>query len=374
MTLHRQLFIILTLILSSLSLLTITIAFKATQRHLTEQQHIELNNTAHAIGFVLKPVISSKSISHIDSLLSSFFDSGYYQSVKLSFKDGRPSIHHQYDEKSIPVPTWFRHYFALEPVQRTVSISSGWTIDGALTIKSNSTFAYIRLWNTTLAFVVFGALFTMIGLIAFHLVLTRTLKPLNALTEHVSDFRINRVYKPLEPPKTKEVATLVTSFNNMSRQLDNFIGELESNASQLCQTAYIDNHTGISNRTYILESIEHSIQNQLNSNLAVIQFPELAKLKDEKKFEALNTKLLNIIELISQLSLVGIVIAKLSDIEIAMVDGLGEDPTFDKKVQSTVELLTKEVSDDISCISVALNGYSSVKEVLIDIDKKLGEV
>ncbi|MGF1753492.1 HAMP domain-containing protein [Vibrio makurazakiensis] len=371
MTLHRQLFIILTVILTSLSVLTISVAFKATQRHLTEQQYVELNNTAHAIGFALKPAVANKSVSHINLVLTSFFDSGHYQSVTLTFKDDRPTIHHEYEESNIPVPSWFRNYFTLQPVVRSVSVSSGWTAEGTLTIQGSSMFSYIRLWNTTLAFVLLGGFFNILALVIFHLVLKRTLQPLNALTQHVADFQTNHTYTPLTPPKTKEVATLISAFNSMSRQLDSFIGDLESSTAKLCQSAYLDDKAGVPNRVYIIESLARGIKEKTNGSMAVFQSPKLKELKDDLQFEELNNRIKKAVSLLSQNELAGLVVAKLSDSELVLLDTDGEDGGFFENSQRAYELLSLKFDGGVKRSSVSISQYSSVKTLLTDMDNQL---
>ena len=371
MTLHRQLVLAFSVILLTLSVLTVAVTFKATERHLIAQQFVELNNTSHLIGYALKPVIQSPSISKIDTALNSLFDSSHYRSVTIDFKDERPNITRFYSEESIPVPKWFIELISLDPIIRTVSISSGWTVDAKLRVEANPMFTYIRLWNTTLAFVLLTVVASLIALTGFHFILKRHLDPLMELKNHMVNFPSSHKFQPLKQPKTKEVATLVNAFNTMSHQLNHFISDLESKSEDLSRVAYLDKQTGISNRNYFLDVVEKQFKDQQDAFIAVFQFAELAKLKEQRNFKDLNDKGRKIAACLTQLDLSHTTVAKLSDSEFALIDTKGPIDEFDQHVETANNQLILNFGTQIKSAQLNVSEFESVRDMLVEMDGRL---
>ncbi|NOH79902.1 hypothetical protein F0231_09110 [Vibrio sp. RE86] len=371
MTLHRKLITLFSIILISLTILTIAITFKATQRHLVDQQTIELHNTSRALGFALTPVITSPSRSHIETMMNSLFDSTLYKQAVLTFNDGRPAIKRIYPQEALPVPQWFIEAVPIAPISKSTSISSDWTVEAVLTTQSNLTFTYIRLWNTTLGFTIIGTGFNLIAIIIFHLFLKRSLAPLNELKDHVVSNSVNVIFTPLKQPNTREVLTLVNAYNTMARNISEVIEELKRDSKALFDTAYFDNETGISNRQYLIDSITRSIMSNTSTNIVVYHFPELSKLKHERRFRELNDEGRRIAATLSQLDLSNITVARLSDAEFAFLGTKANNDEYEEFAQQASNSLKRSYGSDFVQVTIKVDDYASVKTLLTDLNKKI---
>ncbi|WP_434565648.1 LapD/MoxY N-terminal periplasmic domain-containing protein [Vibrio chagasii] len=340
MTLYRTLLTGLSTTLLLLTLLLTFINFAASKRHLVEQQEIELNNTAHSLSFALKPVINQKSRSHVESVVNSMFDANFYDSLSITFSDNRPQIHFKWESQGHLVPNWFMHLFAIPEIQKSVEITSGWQHQATLIVKTSPLFTYIKLWNTTIAFLLIGGLFNLIAISVFALYLKKVLVPLKELTSHLNANPTTRTYQPTINTRVTEMVAFIRAYNLMARQNHALIDSLESKTALLHRTAYIDNLTGLYNRKYILDILVKHLSLDIHTgNLLVFQIRELTELKKQRRFSELNSKAKLIADLINNSTSETFLLARLNDTEFALLQR-GEHTLA---ISQTLELVSRHI-------------------------------
>ncbi|MCB5358441.1 diguanylate cyclase [Vibrio lentus] len=362
MTLYRMLLTGLSTTLLLLTLLLTFINFAASKRHLIEQQEIELNNTAHSLSFALKPVINQKSRSHVESVVNSMFDANFYDSLGISFTDNRPQINFKWESQSHFVPSWFMQLFAIPEIQKSVEITSGWQHQATLIIKTSPQFTYIKLWNTTVAFVLIGGLFNLLAIAIFALYLKKVLVPLKELTSHLNANPTTRTYQPTMNTRVSEMTALIRAYNLMARQNHTLIDSLESKTAYLHRTAYIDTVTGLYNRQYLLDILEGYLSLNIHEgSLMVFQIRQLSELKKQRRFSELNEHAEQIADLFNNSTSETFILARLNDTEFALlqrgahiqsvpqtfdllnqhIDRFYKQPTYSNGLRSHVAVLLK---------------------------------
>ncbi|WP_052878337.1 LapD/MoxY N-terminal periplasmic domain-containing protein [Vibrio coralliirubri] len=380
MTLYRMLLTGLASTLLLLTLLLTFINFAASKRHLIEQQKVELNNTAHSLSFALKPVINQKSRSHVESVINSMFDANFYDSLKISFSDQRPDIEFNWQTQSHFVPNWFMHLFAVPDIRKSVEITSGWQSEAELTIQSSPMFTYIKLWNTTVAFVLIGGLFNLIAIGIFAIYLRKILLPLKTLTAHIKTSSTARTYQPINTTKVSEIVAFVRAYNLMARQNHALIDSLETRTAHLHRTAYVDDLTGLFNRQYLLDNLSGYLNLATHyGNLIVFQIDQLTMLKTERRYYELNEHAKLIADIINNSTSETFTLARLNDTEFALLQK-GEDI---KSVPEAFELLTYNINQfylkannnsakhNHIAVSINLKEFDSTKALLTELNQRL---
>lgn len=361
MTLYRMLLTGLSTTLLLLTLLLTFINFAASKRHLIEQQEIELNNTAHSLSFALKPVINQKSRSHVESVVNSMFDANFYDSLGISFTDNRPQINFKWESQSHFVPSWFMQLFTIPEIQKSVEITSGWQHQATLIIKTSPLFTYIKLWNTTVAFVLIGGLFNLLAIAIFALYLKKVLVPLKELTSHLNANPTTRTYQPTMNTRVTEMTALIRAYNLMARQNHTLIDSLESKTADLHRTAYIDTVTGLYNRQYLLDILEGYLSLDIHEgSLMVFQIRQLSELKKQRRFSELNEHAEQVADLFNNSTSETFILARLNDTEFALL----QRGAHIQSVPQTFDLLNQHI-DQFYKQSSYSNGLRSHVAVLL---------
>lgn len=389
MTLHRLLIGGLTATLLLLTLLLTFINFAASKRHLTEQQITELNNTSYSLSFALKPVIEEQSQHQIESVVHAMFDANFYDSLTIDFNDQRQDIHLQWDSTNHYVPTWFTAWLNLPNIEKTVDISSGWDIKATLTLRTSPVFTYIKLWNTTVAYLTIGSLFNLIAIGIFSLYLRKVLAPLRRLTTHMRHFPTNRTFHPETNNNTREIRTLVRSYNVMARQISSLLSHLESKTANLYNTAYIDPLTGLYNRQYVLDTVSQQFEHYHNlpdddllgndllgkdnqGHLLVFHITELEELKAQSQFAELNRRAKQVADTLNNATHESFTLSRLNDSEFALLSTKDDEALVMQTHQSLQHLLNDELNPTPHrCALLALKKFQNTRDLLIELNKTL---
>ena len=380
MTLYRTLLTGLSITLLLLTLLLTFINFAASKRHLMEQQEIELNNTAHSLSFALKPLINQKSRLHIENVVNSMFDANFYDSLGITFVDDRPEIWFQWNNQSHYVPSWFLQLFTIPEIIKSVEITSGWQTEATLTIKTSPVFTYIKLWNTTVAFVLIGSLFSIIAIVIFAFYLKKVLVPLKELTSHLNTHPTTRTYQPSAKTNVSEMVAFVRAYNLMARQNHTLIDSLESKTAHLHRTAYIDNLTGLYNRKYLLDILKDYLNLDVHAgSIMVFQIHELTQLKSERRFVELNGRAKLIADLINNNTSETFVLARLNDTEFALLqkgDHLQTSPHTLQQLSQQIDQFYKQSSYPRElkthiAVELKLKAFSNTTSLLTCLEQRL---
>ena len=114
MTLSRQLYLLLTLLLFLVFVGTFAISLDNNRDYLAKQLASTAEDTATSLGLSVSTHLAEKDTATLQSMIDAVFDRGYYRWISLQETSGN-TVH----ERSLPividkVPPWFIGLFPLE--------------------------------------------------------------------------------------------------------------------------------------------------------------------------------------------------------------------------------------------------------------------
>lgn len=305
MPLSRQLILSLFSVLLAVFIGTLIINVGNTKDSIEQQLTSHAQDTATSFGLSIAPYLGDENdLSLIEAMMNAIFDRGYYRSIVL--KDDKDDILlEKHNPDSVEgVPTWFMHFFPLNPPVVKSEINNGWTIAAVLTVQSHPGIGYQQLWRNTLdSFTLISLIFALaLGLI---LVLVRLITvPLSALVQQVEAISEQNFEQLQISPRTLELKVLVKSFNKMSQRLNNLFARLSNQAERYRQFAYSDNLTKVGNRRAFdlaFAALLSDAEQQPHGFLLLVRLSSLSQVNSNIGFVAGDDYIKGVCEKIHQL-------------------------------------------------------------------------
>lgn len=249
MSLFKQLF----LAICMLMLVSFTGSFLVSVESSREQQVNQLRahaqDAATALGLSLSPHI--QDVAMVELMVSSIFDSGYFQSIRVFDGDSGAVV---VERSGVPVaaeaPQWFTKLIDLAPATGDAIVSDGWRQAARVEVVSHPLFAVGRLWNSALGILIWLALSGLVCIGLGVLLLKRQLRPLDYLVEQSNAIARREFLSLPELPRTPEFRRVVKAMNQMVEKLKTLFAEEASRSEKLRAEAYQDSLTGLANRRY----------------------------------------------------------------------------------------------------------------------------
>ncbi len=289
MTLKRQLFIVLTVLLLVLLVGIFAITVNHARDYVQEQMHVHAQDTATSLGLSISPALGKKDIAMVETMVDAIFDRGYYRELTLRGPQGELLVSRHRNPPPQSVPQWFINWLSIDPVPGVSEITYDWQIIGKLRILSDNDQAHRQLWRSAnqafIVFLVVGA----VAWVVLVLVLRRVFRPLEEL-EHQADAICHKDFSVQQPlPKTRELRRVVQAMNRMTRQLKVLFDEQVVQIEQVRNQAYVDSVSGLGNGRFFSAQLEariHSPEEPFNGALARIQLSGLLEYNEQFGKEA----------------------------------------------------------------------------------------
>jgi diguanylate cyclase (GGDEF)-like protein len=253
MSLIRQVWLLLTLTLALAFAGAIGVSVHSARHYLQTQLNLKNNDTAQALALTLSQQKGDKVAMEL--AISSQFDTGYYEQIRLLGTGGLPLIEKSAPPRKQEAPAWFVRLLGIETDVGTAQVSNGWNQIGRLEVRSQVAFAHDELWHGTLDTVgVLLALALAAGLISFVAVnrirapLDRTVEQARAITE--------RRFVTVAEPEIPELRNVTRAMNAMVTRVKSMFDEQAGQVEMLRRQAHCDALTGVSNRGYFLGRVK----------------------------------------------------------------------------------------------------------------------
>ncbi len=284
MTLSRQLFTVITMIILIMLGRMFWISLDNTRSYLSSQMQTQTSNAVDSLGIALRPHLAKKDIAMMDTLANAVFDHGYYRSLLLTDMQGQIIIKRVNSDPIRDVPAWFMHLLPLDAPKITAVITSGWMQYGKLTLEAHPGRAYVNLWDSFRQLLVLALWTFLIGITAVLLMVRGMLKPLRAIEAQAiaickREFPINDIR-----PWTREFRHVVEAMNRMTGKVRDIINALTERAENLQRQARIDELTGLPNRSGFMPALAALLDRKGQSSSGVFL---LVKLDDFAAFNDL---------------------------------------------------------------------------------------
>ena len=278
MSLTRQLWLAVALVMAMAFGGTLLISTVAARQHFVQQLYVK--NVDNATMLALSMSQMEKDAITIELLLAAQFDAGHYRLIKLVDPTGKPLVERRNDEPVDGVPDLFVALLPMRVEPGVAHVQDGWKQYGTLTVESHTEYAYIQLWETTVRLVGwFAAAAVFVGLIG-SMLLRIILRPLKAVVDQAEAIGARRFITQPEP-RTIEFRQLVRSMNTLSGRVQQMLAEEANRVEQLRQQAQVDPLTGLRNRETFIASLEDALSREdlgAAGVLSLLRINDLAEL------------------------------------------------------------------------------------------------
>ncbi|KTD22614.1 EAL domain-containing protein [Legionella londiniensis] len=263
MTLSKQTLMIVIGALIALFIGTFFITVYQSKLYFEEQLQRNAQDTATSLGLSLSEQFAKRTdTATILGKVNAVFDRGYLNSIVVTDINDKILVARSQKERKAIVPQWFRNLIPIQNAKKSALILSGWQQVGKVTVQSDSDLAFLALWQTTLRlFFLFLALMLLITLISV-LLIKITFKPLKRITQQARDIGRKNFYELKPPPRLKELRELSDTINNMVRKLKGFFDQQIQEIDRLRKKSYQDNLTGLGNRRYFFQQLNHLLSSE----------------------------------------------------------------------------------------------------------------
>lgn len=280
MSLFKQLFIAICLLM----LVTFTGSFMVGLETSRAQQESQLQahaqDAATALGLSLGPYVKDPAMLQL--MVSSIYDSGYYQQIRIVDSETQKVILQRTGAPVEPqAPEWFAALVALKPAQGEAIISDGWRDAARVEVVSHPLFAIDKLWSSATGSLVWLALCALLGTVLGAVLLKRQLRPLDYLVEQSNAIARREFLSAARLPRAPELRRVVAAMNQMVEKLKALFAEEAERGEQLRAQAYDDRLTGLGNRSYLDAQLLRRLETQDSCGegyLVLLRMPDLVGL------------------------------------------------------------------------------------------------
>ena len=247
MSLFKQLLIAIFLFMLIIFSGSFIVNLESSREQYNNQLLSHAQDAATALGLSLTPHVDDPAM--IELMVSSIFDSGYYDAIRVIDQSSGKIILERTASLSIPeVPHWFVALVNVSPQAAEATIMRGWQQAARVEVVSNPVFAIKRLWESTLANLLWMLACSVVCILAGAALLRRQLRPLNYMVKQSQAITRREYLTQIDLPKTPELRRVVEAMNLMVTKLKTLFEDQAEHSERLHNEAYIDSQTGIANR------------------------------------------------------------------------------------------------------------------------------
>jgi diguanylate cyclase (GGDEF)-like protein len=269
MTLTRQLWILLTLIALLAFGGAFTLSMFSARDYMADQ--LRLKNQDNAASFALALSQLDKDAAILELLVSAQFDSGHYQSIILRDFDGNLLVARENPALKIPGPQWLPELFPMNVEPAVAEIQDGWNPFARLTLQSDSSFAYLSLWQETRRLAFWFALGLLLcgGLSSW--LLRRIISPLDAVVGQAEAIGERRFIE-IAQPKTREFSRLVLAMNALSKRVQSLLSDETERLEEFRRKSHYDPLTGLLQRQPFMNQLDALLSHEDESASGALVF------------------------------------------------------------------------------------------------------
>ena len=280
MTLLRQMFLGASL-LFLLVLAGVEGIYLANARlYLQQQLESHSQDAATSLSLWLASLQPFEDRALIETVVSTSFDRGYYESIRVVSLTGETLAARQLAPSPGEVPLWFTRLFPLRAPAAESLITSGWRQLGRVLVASHPNFAYLQLWNTGLQTLGLVLLVYALALIALRAFLAELLRPLSEIERAATAIGERDFSNIALAPKARELRRVVAAMNALSAKIRRIIEGESARAEKLQREAHRDPVTGVLNRRGLELELQGLLRAERDVYSGVFMLLELERFKE----------------------------------------------------------------------------------------------
>jgi diguanylate cyclase (GGDEF)-like protein len=261
MSLTNQLIAAVFTVLLGLVLGTVYLLSDSSRDTLVRQLESHAEDGATHLGLYLAPYMQQSDSATIATAVNAIFDSGFYQQIEVTGKDGSVLYSKSYNpEAAVNAPDWFISMMRITPPAMSRAIAYQWQQVGEIHVRSRAGYAYERLWAGVRDTMLLFSVLALVSALLLTLLLRFIMRPLHGV-EHQAMALARREYiEQPDLPRTRELRRVVIAMNLMVKQVQHMFEEQNRNIEALRSTAYRDSLTGLNNRRALLAQIQEHLE------------------------------------------------------------------------------------------------------------------
>lgn len=232
------------------------------------ESQLSIKNTDNATALALSLSQSNPDEVTIDLVVSSLFDGGHYELVKVVNPQGQTMSERVSTDTDLGAPQWFVKLLPIHAQPGQAQISSGWKQFGAVTLVSQSRFAYSALWDSAKEMVLALALAGIAGGLMNTTVLRRLRKPLDEVIDQAQAITERR-FITIQEPEVPELQKLAQAMNVTVARLKAMFEDEANRLEGVRKEANCDTLTGLANRNNFMARLRDTVQAEHSSGGAV---------------------------------------------------------------------------------------------------------
>nr|WP_295786394.1 EAL domain-containing protein [Rhodoferax sp.] len=266
MSMFRQLW--LAIIASTLMALTGSLLVSMLSARAYLESQLSIKNTDNATALALSLSQSNPDEVTVDLVVSSLFDGGHYELVRVTNPQGKTMSERVGSDADLGAPSWFAQLLPIHAQAGQAQISSGWKQFGTVTLVSQSRFAYAALWQSAKEMVLALSLAGLAGGYMATLVLRRLRRPLNAVIDQAQAITERR-FVTMEEPSVPELKKLANAMNVTVARLKTMFDDEATRLEGVRREANCDTLTGLANRSNFMSRLRDTVQAEHSAGGAV---------------------------------------------------------------------------------------------------------
>ncbi len=301
MTLFKQVALLVSLVFLLLVIVTIIGDFRRSSEFLTGQLQTTAQDMTTTLGISISNSGASSDIASLETLFNSVFDSGYYTRIQL-VNSGGEVIHKKEQRLAIRnVPNWFISLIPLREATGTSHIQQGWLLVGELSITVHPGFAYVNLYKSLKATILWAIALFFTGMILLWFLLHKLMSPLESVRQQAEAIHANQFIQQKKLPSTPELRRVVEAMNRMIAKVQSIFVDQQHALSKYQDLLYVDSLTGLGNHKYIVNQLEHSLSEDATSyaTIAMVKLQGVDALRDSKGYDATDSIICLVANLLS---------------------------------------------------------------------------
>lgn len=277
MSLIRQLWLAIALLMLIAFGGSFLVSSLSAKSYLEEQLALKNLDNANSLASVLGQM--PKDPVEIGLLLSSQFDLGNYEHIRLTDPRGQIIDEHVSDDTETGAPAWFRRMLPIDVEPGVAQVQDGWKQYGTLEIASHTRFAYDSLWKGSIRLLGWFLAASLLAGLAGTLLLRVILRPLDDVVTQAEAIGARRFITTPEPG-TLEFQTVVRSMNLLAKRVRQMLEEESQRLDSLRREAHYDQVSGLLNRAHFMARVQSVLQRDDASSAGVLVIARILDLND----------------------------------------------------------------------------------------------
>ena len=249
MSLLKQLFLAICLLIVIAFTGSFLAGVESSREQAISQLRSHAQDAATALGLSMSPHVDDPAM--IELMVSSIFDSGYFQTIRVvNIADESIIVERKNDNisKEQNVPAWFIAMVNLEPEWADALLMRGWEQAARVEVLSDPQFLLAKLWDSTLGSLMWLLLVGVFSALLGGWLLRTQLRPLDSMVDQAEAISRREFLSVLQIPRTPELRRVVQAMNLMVEKLKTLFAEEAARSEKLRIEAYQDSLTGLANR------------------------------------------------------------------------------------------------------------------------------